>query len=188
MSEVQNGAIEFHIWGTTKDNINKPNYMVFDLDPDENVSIRKIRQGVKDLKEVLDEFNLVSFLKTSGNKGYHVVVPFKSNVTWTKFSEFAHNIALILEEKYPSRYTTNIRKEKRKGKILIDWFRNKKCATSIAPYSLRANEKAGVSMPIFWEELNSVSPNSITIKNALKRISFNPWSNFYDISKIQKLK
>jgi bifunctional non-homologous end joining protein LigD len=181
LSEVQMNSIEFHIWGSTINKINQPNYMVFDLDPDEGLELDKIRCGVKDLKKVLDELNLKSYLKTSGGKGYHVIVPLKGSITWSKFKTISKDIATLLEEKYPDKYTSNIRKSKRKGKIFIDYLRNTKGATSVCPYSLRARNKQAVSMPIKWSELDKIKPDEIDIKKALKRLKLkDPWEDFFD--------
>ena len=172
-------SIEFHIWGSNVADINHPNIMVFDLDPDENLSLKKLREGVTDLKSILDELKLKSFLKTSGGKGYHIVVPI-NNVTWNQFKTISKNIARLMEEKWKDKYTTNIRKEKRKGKIFIDWQRNIKGATFVAPYSLRARSNLPVSFPISWNELDKIKPNQITLRKALKKIKeTDPWINFF---------
>ncbi len=181
ISEVQMNSFEFHIWGSNIKNIEKPNMMVFDLDPDEHLSLKKIRDGVKDLKSILDELNLKSYLKTSGGKGYHIVVPIKAKVSWKKFRDISKEIANIMVKKWPDKYTTNIRKEKRKGKIFIDWVRNTRSATSVAPYSLRLRKNGTVSMPIKWTELDKIKPNEITIKSALERLKkVDPWKNFFN--------
>ena len=185
--EVQNGTVEFHTWGSKANNINSPDIMVFDLDPDKNMDIDKVRQGVLDLKKVLGKLGLKSFLKTSGGKGFHVVVPFSKTTNWEDFNDFAKKIAIIMEEKWPERYTSNVRKDKRKNKIFIDWLRNSKGATSVAPYSVRARKGAAASMPIAWKELNSVLPNEIDIITAQEKIKkSDPWKNFYSVN--QKLK
>ena len=181
ISEVQMNSFEFHIWGSNIKNIEKPNMMVFDLDPDEHLSLKKIRDGVKDLKSILDELNLKSYLKTSGGKGYHIVVPIKANISWKKFRDISKEIANIMVKKWPDKYTTNIRKEKRKGKIFIDWVRNTRSATSVAPYSLRLRKNGTVFMPIKWTELDKIKPNEITIKSALERLKkVDPWKNFFN--------
>lgn len=183
VGEAQMNGIEFHVGGSKVGEINKPNVLVFDLDPDENLSLNKVRQGVRDLKSILDKLNLKSFLKTSGGKGYHVVVPTKKLKNWKQFSEFAENIVKVMVESWPDSYTSNIRKEKRKGKIFIDWFRNKKGSTSVAPYSLRAREGACVSMPIKWSELDKVKPNGIDIKEAIRRLKRkDPWEDFFELN------
>ena len=180
LSEVQMNSYEFHTWGCLSSNINKPNMMVFDLDPDEKLSLKALRKGAKDLKKILDNLNLKSFLKTSGGKGYHVVVPFKSNITWNKFYKISENIAQLLEKTYPDEFTTNIRKDNRKGKIFIDYLRNQKGATSVCPYSIRLKKNAPVSMPIAWSELDKIKPNEITMDKALKRLKKkDPWEDFF---------
>ncbi len=187
ISEAQMGTLEFHTWGSRADELEKPDIMVFDLDPDEGMELERVRQGVSDLRSLLDQLSLVSYLKTSGGKGYHVVVPFLPSVDWDAFSGFARQIAEIMEQKWPDRYTSNVRKDKRKGRIFIDWIRNGRGATSIAPYSLRARKGARVSMPITWEELDTVAPDGIGIDDALKRIdSTDPWKNFFQTD--QRLK
>ena len=118
ISEARMNTIEFHIWGSRVNSINSPNIMVFDLDPDENLSIKKLRDGVRDLKSILDDLKLKSYLKTSGGKGYHVVVPIK-DVNWKEFRGIAKNIAELMETKWPEKYTSNIRLAKRKNKIFI---------------------------------------------------------------------
>ena len=178
--EAQLNSIEFHIWGSNINQINYPDYMVFDLDPDEKLDIAKVREGALDLKSILDDLKLKSYLKTSGGKGYHVVVPINTKINWNNFKKIAKNIAQLMEKKWPDKYTSNIRKDLRKNKIFIDWIRNTKSATSVAPYSLRAREKEAVSMPIKWSELNKIKPNEIDIKEALKRLKRkNPWTDFW---------
>lgn len=183
--QAQMGTIEFHTWGSNVNQINKPNIMVFDLDPDEDLPLSKLRRAVLKVKSVLDELNIISFLKTSGNKGYHIVVPFKETKDWDSFNEFAKQIAIFVENKWPKDFTTNIRKIEREGKIFVDYLRNKKGATCVAPYSVRARSGATVSMPISWEDLNKVKPNEVTIKNYKNYVN-NSWDNFYKVE--QKLK
>ncbi len=181
VSEAQMGTLEFHIWGSSVETLEMPDMMVFDLDPDEGMDISRVRQGVLDVKHILNELSLKSYLKTSGGKGYHVVVPLKPVVTWEVFHGFARRVAEVMEQMWPDRYTSNVRKAKRTDKIFIDWMRNGRGATSIAPYSLRARKGARVSMPIRWEELDTVAPDGITMKDALQRIKGNnPWSDFFE--------
>lgn len=179
LSEVQMNSYEFHIWGSIVDDLNHPDILVFDLDPDEHLSLTKLRMGVKDLKKILDEYNLKSYLKTSGGKGYHIIVPIKG-ITWREARTITKNIAELMSAKWPEKYTSNIKKNKRKGKIFIDWERNIKGATSVAPYSLRLKNKPRVSMPIKWSELDKVKPDDITIDEAIKRLkNKNPWEDLF---------
>jgi bifunctional non-homologous end joining protein LigD len=178
--EAQMGTLEFHTWGSRADNLERPDVMVFDLDPDEGMDLERVRQGVRDIKGLLDQLSLNSYLKTSGGKGYHVVVPFQPSVDWNAFHDFARHTAEVMEQKWPDRYTSNVRKEKRKNKIFIDWIRNGRGATSIAPYSIRARKGARISMPIAWSELDTVAPDGVDMADALRRIGgVDPWKDFY---------
>ena len=188
VNEAQMGTLEFHTWGSRADRLEHPDIMVFDLDPDEGMSIDKVRQGVKDIKTILTELSLTPYLKTSGGKGYHVVVMFEPCSSWDAFYSFAKRIAQVMEERWPNRYTSNSRKTKRVGKIFIDWIRNGRGATSIAPYSLRARKGGKVSMPIAWDELDTVAPDGINLKEALKRIhATDPWEDFFHPKQQPKL-
>ena len=179
ISEVQMNSYEFHVWGCLASDLSHADMLVFDLDPDELLSLNKLREGVKDLKSILDEYELTSFLKTSGGKGYHVVVPLNAKVTWKTARLIAKNIAELMEARWPNKYTSNMKKSKRKGKIFIDWVRNTKGATSVAPYSLRIRKKLTVSMPISWNELDKIKPDEITIEEAIKRLKRkDPWQKF----------
>lgn len=179
VSEAQMGTIEFHVWGSYADDMERPDMMVFDLDPDEGMGLDKVRQGVRDLKQILDGLGLKSFLKTSGGKGYHIVVPFVPSAEWETFKTFAKGVAEVMERQWPDRYTVNMRKEKRKGKIFIDWVRNGRGATSVAPYSLRARAGARVSMPIKWSELETVAPDGFGIEEAIKSLDKpDPWRGY----------
>ena len=179
ISEVQMNSYEFHVWGCLASDLSHADMLVFDLDPDESLSLKRLREGVKDLKSILDEYELLSFLKTSGGKGYHVVVPLNAKVTWKNTRLIAKNIAELMEARWPDKYTSNMKKSKRKGKIFIDWVRNTKGATSVAPYSLRIRKKLTVSMPISWNELDKIKPDEITIEEAIKRLKRkDPWQKF----------
>lgn len=180
LSEVQMNSYEFHIWGSNASKNNYPNMMVFDFDPDEKLPLKTLRLGIKYLKEILDNLNLKSFLKTSGGKGYHIVIPFRTKITWKKFYKISEDIANILVNTYPDIFTTNIRKENRHNKIFIDYLRNQKSATSVAPYSIRLKKNAPISMPISWQELDKIKPNEITINNVFKRLKKkDPWEDYF---------
>ena len=187
MSEVQMNTLEFHTWGSRVENLEKPDVMVFDLDPDEGMDLERIRQGVRDLKGTLDDLSLTSFLKTSGGKGYHIVIPFQPAAGWDDFHGFSQNIAKAMEAKWPDRYTSNVRKNQRKNRIFIDWIRNGRGATSVAPYSVRAREGLPVSMPILWKELDTIAPNGISMSDAVARLRRkDPWDGFFAVG--QRLK
>lgn len=180
ISEVNMNSYEFHIWGCLQNKLNKPDMLVFDLDPDEGMDIKDVRAGVRNLKSILDDLKLKSYLKTSGGKGYHVVVP-ASFASWKELESIAKNISELMVEKWPDKYTTNMRKEKRKNKIFIDYFRNKKGATSVCPYSIRLKKNAPISAPISWESLNKIKPQDITINNIDKYLTRkNGWEDFFE--------
>ena len=180
MSEVQMNTLEFHTWGSRVETLDKPDVMVLDLDPDEVMDPERVRQGVRDMKSILDELGVTPFLKTSGGKGYHVVIPFQAAAGWEKFQDFARNIAKTMEAKWPDRYTSNMRKAQRKDRIFVDWIRNGRGATSVAPFSVRAREGLPVSMPISWKELDTVAPHDITMENAIARLRRkDPWEGFF---------
>ena len=155
LAQVQQNTIEFHIGGL----------LTFDLDPDDTLGHDALIRACLDLKKILDTLGLESFIKTSGNKGYHIVV---GNPPSADIAGFARKVAELMAAKHPDRYTTNIRKDARKGLIFVDWLRNTKGATCVAPYSLRAKPNAGVSMPISWAKLKSTPPDAVTIHNAGK--------------------
>jgi bifunctional non-homologous end joining protein LigD len=185
--EAQMGTLEFHTWGSRIEELEKPDMMVFDLDPDEGMDLLQVRQGVKDTKSILEQLSLKSYLKTSGGKGYHVVVPFRPSADWEAFHAFARRVAEVMEQQWPDRYTSNVRKNKRTGRIFIDWIRNGRGATSIAPYSIRARKGARISMPIAWDELDTTAPDGITMAEALIRMTRNdPWEGFFQTD--QRLK
>ena len=182
--QAQMGTIEFHTWASDVKNFSKPNVMVFDLDPDEKLELKKLRDAVTKTKSVLDELGLTSFLKTSGGKGYHIVVPFCQSKSWQSFYDFSKQVALILENKWKNIFTTNIKKSERKGKIFVDYLRNNRGSTCVAPYSLRVRAGAPISFPIAWEDLDKISPNEINLKNYKKYLN-NSWEKFFKIN--QKL-
>lgn len=180
ISEVQMNSFEFHIGLSKVYNLENPDLMVFDLDPDENLEIEKLREGVRDLKSILDKLHLKSYLKVSGGKGYHIVVPLKKKISVDNLALNSQNIAKLMEATWPDKYTSNIRKDKRKGKIFIDWLRNTKNATFVCPYSIRLREKCSISIPISWKQLDQIKPNDITITKALNLLNNkDPWDDFY---------
>lgn len=179
LSEAQMNSYEYHIWGSKQNNIKKPDILVFDLDPDENLPIERVREATKEIKKILDNLHLKSYLKTSGGKGYHIYVPLQIP-SWSKCEKIAKEITDIMVLNEPEKYTTNIRKAKRKNKILIDYYRNKEGATSVAPYSLRLKKKPTISCPIYWKELDTIKPDDITIKNINTRLKKkDPWKDFF---------
>jgi bifunctional non-homologous end joining protein LigD len=172
---VQMGTIEIHGWGSRVKPLEKPDRLVFDLDPDVGLDFGDVRSAAVRLKELLADLGLVSFAMTTGGKGLHVIVPLDASAAWPKVSDFAERFARAIADAEPERFTANIRKVQRKGRIFLDFLRNQRGATAIMPYSARARDGAPVAAPIAWEELDGIkSGNMFTILDAdelLKRAS-----------------
>jgi bifunctional non-homologous end joining protein LigD len=147
MEMIQMGVIEIHPWGATIDNIHTPDRLIFDLDPDLSVPFSEVRKAALEVKNRLHKIGLHSYLKCTGGKGLHVVVPLAPTSRWDEVKGWASVLAHHMVEQAPDQYVATITKSKRKGKILIDFFRNDYTATSIASYSLRARPGAPVAVP-----------------------------------------
>ncbi|MDR6872219.1 bifunctional non-homologous end joining protein LigD [Bosea sp. BE125] len=178
---VQLGTVEIHVWGATIDAIETPDQVIFDLDPDESVPLERVREAALSIREQLGELGFTSFLKTSGGKGFHVVIPLKPKADWTEVKGFARDFAKAMEQADPKRYTATLSKKARKGRIFIDYLRNARGATAIAPYSTRARPGAPVAMPIGWEALASSEPNGARAADiaAGQALSGTVWSGFW---------
>ncbi len=169
---VQMGAIEFHVWQSQVENIGKPDQIIFDLDPGENVPFDAIKLAAEDIRRRLKELNLESFPRLSGGKGIHVAVPLKSKYSWDKVKNFTQKFAKQMERDTPDAYVATMTKTKRRGKIFIDYLRNDYSSTAIAPFSLRARKDAPVAVPLSWKELNTIdSPAAYNISNINKKLN-----------------
>ncbi|MGE4304009.1 MAG: DNA ligase D [Novosphingobium sp.] len=156
LSCVQMGTIEFHGWGSRIVDVEKPDRMIFDLDPDEGLGFGDVRQAAKDIHNRLADLGLSSFAMLSGGKGVHVVVPLKPGHSWNEHKDFARRFAEALSMAEPERFVATMSKAKRKGKIFIDWLRNQRGATAVLPYSARARTGAPVAVPVAWDELKAI--------------------------------
>ncbi|SIO00675.1 DNA ligase D [Vannielia litorea] len=154
---AQMGTLEFHIWGSARDRIERPDRMVFDLDPDERLGFDAVKAAATEVREGLGACGLQSVPMITGGKGAHVIVPLRRVAGWDTVKFFARTFAQILAERHPDRYTATMSKAKRKGRTFIDWLRNERGSTAIAPYSLRARESAAVAVPVTWDELNRLT-------------------------------
>ena len=179
---VQAGALEIHPWGSTLADWERPDTIVMDLDPGEDVSWQSMIEAAKDVRERLVAEGLAAFVKTSGGKGLHVAAPLKPEAGWPEVKAFTKRIADAMAADSPSRYVATIAKAKRKGKILVDYLRNQRGMTAVAAYSTRARPGAAVSMPIEWDELGpGIGPASFTVANAPARLASlarDPWADF----------
>ncbi|WP_053379177.1 non-homologous end-joining DNA ligase [Nitrospira moscoviensis] len=171
MEMIQVGVIEIHPWGATIDTIHMPDRMIFDLDPDEHVPFAKVKEAALEIRTRLKQAGLDSFLKTTGGKGLHVVAPLAPASPWDEVKDWARALAHQMVQDAPDTYVATITKAKRRGKILIDFFRNDYTATGIADYSLRARPGAPVAVPLEWHELTALhSANQFDMEAVLKRI------------------
>lgn len=179
---VQGGVLEIHPWGSTLDAWEKPDMVNMDLDPGPDVSWESVIEAAHEVRERLADMGLTGFVKTSGGKGLHVVAPLKPKAEWPEVKAAMKAVAEAMASDSPDRYVATVSKAKRWGKILVDYLRNGRGATAVAPYSPRAREGAPVSMPLAWEELTpAIGPAHFTIANAggrLTQLTFDPWRDF----------
>ncbi len=192
ISLVQIGVLEIHTWNCKAKNVEHTDQLVFDLDPGPDVLWKRIIESARILHRTLDSLNLPQFLKTSGGKGLHITIPIEPTIDWDSAKRFCETIVKSLADKKPDRFVANMRKDLRGGKVYIDYHRNGRGATAVAPYSSRARAGAAVSMPISWDELGKLSSAAhFTVETAgqyLKKRKTDPWRAF-DKSRIdlQKL-
>lgn len=187
MTLVEQGAVEFHAWQSRHTRLEYPDRLLFDLDPPEDGSVPWDRLGEAALllKIHLQTYHLDSFLQTTGGKGYYVVVPLKAVIPWKDVTVFAKQVAEEMAEVYPDRFTVNLSKGARGGKIFVDWVRNGRGANAAEPYSLRARPGAPIALPITWEELVAgAKPDSFNLLNIHERLAGlagDPWQEYFAV-------
>lgn len=176
---VQWGILEIHLWGSRADAVEKPDRVTFDLDPGDGVSWAEMRDAARSVRTLLESAGLESWLKTSGGKGLHVVVPLTRRSAWEEASDFARAVAERLAAEAPSRFVSVASKAQRPGKVFVDWLRNTRGATSVAPWSMRARPGAGVSVPIPWSTLGRVrAGDHYTVQSVMKgKLPADAWSD-----------
>lgn len=175
---AQMGVLEAHPWGSRNDDLEHPDRLIFDLDPDESLSWAVLAAAAFDVRARLKKLGLESFLKTTGGKGLHVVAPVKTKMTWPAFKDFAHRFVIEMEKANPALYLTKMTKAARKGKIYLDYLRNDRGATSVAAYSPRARAGVPVSMPLHWRELKLDAKPVFTVADFASwqsRLKSDPW-------------
>lgn len=179
MALVQFNALEFHPWGAKAEHPDIADRIVFDLDPGPGVAWAEVIDAARHVRKLLDQVGLTSYVRTSGGKGLHVVVPLNPGCEWGLVKPFAHSVAEVMAQMEPLRFVATASKRFRKDKIFVDYLRNGRGATSIASFSLRARPGAPVSMPLRWEELGRVkSGAAFDIETAVKRMkrrTRHPW-------------
>lgn len=179
---VQSGVLEIHPWGSTLADREHPDTLVIDLDPGENVPWSAVTAAALETRTRLEAKGLAAFVKTSGGKGLHVVAPLTPKADWIATKAFAKTLAETMATENSDAFVATITKSKRRGKILVDYLRNQRGATAVAPYSTRARPGAPVSMPLAWDELSpAVGPAYFTVENAAARLNAldtDPWAEF----------
>lgn len=182
---MQFNALEFHPWGAQAAGADLADRLVFDLDPGPDVAWREVVAAARTLRRRLQELGLQSWLRTSGGKGLHVVVPLRPACPWEQAKTFAHGFADALAAAEPLKFVATAAKRLRKGRIFVDYLRNGRGATSVASFSLRARAGAPVAMPIRWEELGRVkSPAQFNLRNAparMRRLRSHPWAGIDEV-------
>jgi bifunctional non-homologous end joining protein LigD len=182
---AQIGGLEIHVWDSREDRIENPDQLVFDLDPAPDVEWPRVIAAAEELREFLKELRLESFVKTSGGKGLHLVVPIDRRLEWPEVYDFCQRVAFAAERAAPDRYVATMSKKARAGKIFIDYQRNQRGATAVAAFSTRAKPGAPISMPISWRELRRAkNATQFKLREMMKRLTAeraDPWDGFFDV-------
>ncbi len=177
---VQFGVLEFHPWGSTIEQPDRADRVVFDLDPGDDVAWGRVVAAARLLRKELTQLGLISFVRTTGGKGLHVVIPLNPGCSWATVKDFARAFARALVQAYPLEFVASASKASRRGKIYVDYLRNSRGATSVASYSLRARAGAPVAMPLRWSELGRLkNGHAFTLRSAprrLARLRADPWA------------
>ena len=185
VSAVQMGVLELHIWGSHVDTLEKPDRVVFDFDPDEAIDFGMVRGAAVEMRQTLKKLGLESFAMATGGKGIHVVVPLTPERDWDTVKDFAEAIARMFAEEKPDRYLAKASKAERRGRIFVDYLRNGRGSTAIAPFSSRARPGAPVAWPISWgalPRLKNAHPATVeTALKMLKRQKSDPWGGYFEV-------
>jgi bifunctional non-homologous end joining protein LigD len=178
---VQMGVLEIHTWGSRAPRIERPDRMTFDLDPGPEISWDALKAAAAHLRARLRDLDLGAFVKTTGGKGLHIVVPIAPEQTWEYVKDFSRSLAESLVRDAPERYTATMSKAKRRGKIFIDYLRNSRTATAVCAYSTRARAGATVSVPLRWQELTKDLRGHFNMRNVPERLAHlrkDPWDDY----------
>jgi bifunctional non-homologous end joining protein LigD len=183
IAAVQMGVLELHLWCCHVDDVEKPDRMIFDLDPDEGLDFVHVREAAKELRDRLKAFGLDSFPMVTGGKGVHVIAPLSRRHSWDEHRDFAEAMARVMAEESPDRYVANMSKAKRRGKIFVDYLRNTRGATAISPFSTRARPGAFVAMPVSWAQLVRMKDAHPVRVGEAKRFlgGRDPWAGYFKL-------
>ena len=178
---VQMNVLEWHAWGAPANRVERPDRLVFDLDPDEALAFSDVRHAATTVHAVLREIGLESVPMVTGGKGVHVIVPLAGDVEWPALKQFAHAVAQLLELREPGRFVARMSKSERAGRIFVDYLRNDRGATAIVPWSTRARAGAPVAVPVSWSTLADIpAANAFSIDAAMERAAASdPWPDFF---------
>ncbi|MBA3677316.1 MAG: DNA polymerase domain-containing protein [Sphingosinicella sp.] len=182
---VQMGVLEMHPWGVTVERPDKPDRIIFDLDPDEGLDFANVVRAALEVRERLKARGLISFVKTTGGKGLHVVAPLDPGPDWREVKAFAKGLSNEMAEDAPERFLTRISKAERSGRIFIDYLRNDATSTAVGPYSTRSRPGAPVATPLEWEELDKkLDPANFTVETLPSRLAAlkrDPWAEMLKV-------
>jgi bifunctional non-homologous end joining protein LigD len=176
---AQMGVLEIHSWGSRNDSLEKPDRIVIDLDPDESIDWKSLTASALEVRKQFKAVGLESFVKSTGGKGLHVVAPIRADHAWPVVKDFAHALVTRMEKANPDLYVTKMTKTLRKNHIYLDYLRNDREATAIAPFSPRARPGAPVAVPLNWSELKSAAMPVFRVSEFAKwrkRLNRDPWA------------
>jgi bifunctional non-homologous end joining protein LigD len=179
IAAVQMGTLEFHVWGSKIDSLEKPDRVVFDLDPDESLEFPVVALAATVLRQRLENIGLKTVALVTGGKGVHVIAPLRRTADWKQVKAFAQGFATQLAAEEPDIFVATMSKSRRRGRIFVDWLRNERGSTAIAPYSTRARDNGPVATPVTWDELENLSSaNCFRIDDVIKRLEDDdPWDD-----------
>src|SRR5215469_7301263 len=178
---AQMGVLEIHPWGSKNNDLEHPDLIIFDLDPDEEISWRTLADSAAEVRSYLVDLGLKSFLKSTGGKGLHIVIPIEPKHDWTAIKQFAHSFALAIEQQRSNLYLSKMSKAARKGRIFVDYLRNERGSTAVAPYSPRARSGTAVALPLSWTDLKLPERPVFQVANFVEwqhLLNRNPWKDF----------
>ena len=171
----------WHLWGSRRDDLEKPERVIFDIDPDEGMGFEAVRAAAFDIRKELEAWSLTSYAMVTGGKGVHVIAPLIRRTEWPDVKAFCKTFAQRLADREPERFTAVLSKARRKGKLFIDYLRNERGSTAVAPWSIRSREGAPVAVPVAWDELETIdSANAFSLEAAATRVNGpDPWKDYF---------